>query len=114
MKQMLITLERYGVNFEQTLPRFVGDEDFYEECFLAFLPDENFALLENAVAAGEYEKAFQYAHTLKGVSGNLGLTHFYQAVSLLTEALRGKRYDEVPGLYKAVHAEYLRLREMCG
>ena len=42
------------------------------------------------MAAGQTEAAFRAAHTLKGVSANLGFEQLRQSASALTEFLRGK------------------------
>ncbi len=42
---------------------------------LKFLDDESMDKLEAAMAVGDAEEAFMAAHTLKGVSQNLGFEH---------------------------------------
>ena len=56
-----------------------------------FAADENFAQLEQAIEQDDYARAFENAHALKGVSGNLGLAPMQQPISELTELLRAKR-----------------------
>lgn len=55
-----------------------------------FLDDGSFSELTSAMAAGQTETAFRAAHTLKGVSANLGFEQLRQSASALTEFLRGK------------------------
>ena len=55
-----------------------------------FLDDGSFNELSSAMAAGQTETAFRAAHTLKGVSANLGFEQLRQSASNLTELLRGK------------------------
>lgn len=55
-----------------------------------FLDDGSFSELTSAMAAGQTEAAFRAAHTLKGVSANLGFEQLRQSASALTEFLRGK------------------------
>lgn len=55
-----------------------------------FLNDGSFAELSSAMAAGQTETAFRAAHTLKGVSANLGFEQLRQSASSLTELLRGQ------------------------
>lgn len=55
-----------------------------------FLDDGSFSELASAMAAGQTEAAFRAAHTLKGVSANLGFEQLRQSASALTEFLRGK------------------------
>lgn len=55
-----------------------------------FLDDGSFSELTSAMAAGQTEASFRAAHTLKGVSANLGFEQLRQSSSALTEFLRGK------------------------
>lgn len=55
-----------------------------------FLDDGSFSELTSAMAVGQTEAAFRAAHTLKGVSANLGFEQLRQSASTLTEFLRGK------------------------
>lgn len=98
-------LRAYGADTDGALERFVGDETFYEDCFRMFLKDPGFAELEKAMAVGDISAAFKAAHTLKGVSGNLGLTPLYRAVCALVEPLRRGERTGLEPLYQAVREE---------
>ena len=104
----------YGVDMKKTMERFVGDEDLYAECLTKFLSDSSWPLLKNAYEHKEYKEMFEYAHTLKGVTGNLGLTPLYNAVSDMVGALRFEQYEKVDGLYELVEAELSRLLRVLG
>ena len=69
---------RKRLPLEKTVERFIA----------LFLDDKSFESLKVGVGAGDRAAAFSAAHTLKGVSGNVGLTALYEASSALTEALR--------------------------
>lgn len=58
-----------------------------------FLDDSSFSELCLAMEEGNREKAFHAAHTLKGVSANLGLNRLLSTVTLLTEQLRTETAD---------------------
>ena len=109
MTKVLTILSDYGVELNTTLNRFAGDEELYIDCLLDFISDKNFKLLESAMEEKDYPAAFQYAHTLKGVSGNLGLTPLYKAVCDLTEPLRNKKYEAIHELYLQVKDQHHRL-----
>ena len=65
--------KKYGADYETTMSRFMGNEQMYLR-ILAMLPrDENLHKLDHALQAGDYQAAFDAAHTLKGMAGNLGL-----------------------------------------
>ncbi len=54
-----------------------------------FLEDDSYSNLNKAIAADDSEAAFRAAHTLKGVSANLGFDQLRVSASQLTELLRG-------------------------
>lgn len=92
LKQKLI---ENGADVEGTLHRFMGNEALFAKFLLKFRDDTNYAGLTESLDQGNYEEAFKYAHTLKGVSANLGLDPICKPVSALTELLRGKAVSEV-------------------
>lgn len=86
-----------GADVESTLKRFMGNEAMYEKFLKKFTDNSNYSGLEESIRTKDYEEAFKCAHTLKGVSANLGLDPIYKAASDLTEEVRGKANDEVNG-----------------
>ena len=92
------------------MERFVNDEDLYIECMQEFLCDESFENLKSAINNGNYAAAFEHAHNLKGVSGNLGLEPLYGAVSDLVERLRSKQYDNVNQPLSLIFSEMEKIR----
>lgn len=92
LKQKLV---ENGADVEGTLHRFMGNGALFLKFLVKFKDDQNFDLLRNSIEQKDYEEAFKAAHTLKGVSANLGLTPIYDAASKLTELLRGKAPSEV-------------------
>lgn len=60
--------------------------------------------------AGDVQRAFRAAHTLKGLAANLGLVQLWQAASALTEALRGNDMQRASVLYPETAAAY---RQAC-
>ena len=109
MKQLLT---EYGVDWALTMERFVYDEALYLECLGMLAEDENLALLQTALASGDLTAAFEAAHTLKGVSANMGLTPLTEAVSRLVEPLRRKEskdYTEDLSLLLSAFEDVLNL-----
>lgn len=82
--------------------------------FLKFPDDKSFGQLKEALEAGDYEKAFRGAHTLKGVAQNLGFTALYEASHRLTEDLRPgceATEEETGQAFEAVKEAYIRVIE---
>lgn len=91
MKEKLAAV---GVEYDEVLKRFMGKEDFYLRMLKKFLDDKNYDGLKQAVEQKNWPEAFTYAHTVKGLCGNLGLGGMLQHVVPLTEELRSEPYDE--------------------
>lgn len=102
--------EAYGGNYGITMERFVGNEAVYLRIFNMLFQDENMGKLGLALSENNLEAAFEAAHALKGVAGNLGLEPLYQAVCQLVEPLRNKEQrEDYSDLYKNVSAEFQKV-----
>lgn len=88
-------LAENGADVDGTLHRFMGNETLYLKFLLKFRDDANYRGLLESLDGENYEEAFKCAHTLKGVSANLGLDPIGGPASALTELLRGKTSAEV-------------------
>jgi HPt (histidine-containing phosphotransfer) domain-containing protein len=83
-------LKQFGADTEDGLSRCMNNEAFYFKLIGKVIEDKNFKTLEDAVAAKDLDTAFEAAHSLKGVLGNLALTPVYEPVFEITELLRAK------------------------
>lgn len=84
-----------GADVETTLKRFMGNEAIYQKFLGRFPDDPNYVNLGKNLEAGAFVEAYECAHALKGVVGNLGLTPIFQRVSDLVEELRNKAPEDV-------------------
>lgn len=78
-----------GGDYEGVRER-LRSEQLIQKFTLRFLDDKSYELLKKSLAAGDGEEAFRGAHSMKGVSQNLGFTRLYEASEALTEALRSR------------------------
>ena len=101
MISMREAYEKIGANYDDACTRLMGEEMLVRFA-LKFLDDESMDKLEAAMAAGDAKEAFMAAHTLKGVSQNLGFDNLYEPAVVVTEALRGA--DAVDGARAGMHA----------
>lgn len=88
--------------------RRLGSASAVERFLRMFAGDDTFAMLQAAMSAGDVQRAFRAAHTLKGLAA--GLVQLGQAASALTEALRGSDMQRASALYPETAAAY---REAC-
>jgi len=84
-----------GADVETTLKRFMGNEAIYQKFLGKFPHDPNYVNLGKNLEEGAYKEAYECAHALKGVVGNLGLTPIFERVSDLVEELRNKAPEDV-------------------
>lgn len=77
----------------ETSARFLNDSDFYLDVVGEMLSDSNFEALGKQLAAMDARKAFDAAHTLKGIIGNCGITPMYEWIIRIVEPLRGGNAD---------------------
>ena len=107
-------LRRFGANTEEGLGRCLNDEGFYLELVNMELEDEGFEKLAASLEGGDWQAAFEAAHSLKGSLGNLALTPIYTPAAELTDKLRGGREAEYAALLKEILSrrdELMALRE---
>lgn len=102
MNNVWTELESCGVNRSEVMERFVNDEAFYLTCLCAFMTDSSFSDLKAALDNHDFKAAFQSAHTLKGVSANLGLKSLYRAICELVEPLRHEENHNYRQRYEAI------------
>lgn len=84
-------LKAFGADTDDGLARCMNNQDFYFKLIGKALDDKNFKALEDALEIRDLKAAFEAAHSLKGVLGNLALTPLYETVYEMTELLRSGR-----------------------
>ena len=67
MEELFDSLKNWGCDVDGALARFIGDRELYRSCLHTAAGDQNFELLPEALRAGEMGRAFECAHTLKGL-----------------------------------------------
>ena len=98
-------LREYGANVEDGLSRCLGKEDFYLKLVNMAIKDPGFENLKSAVEAGNLDAAFDAAHALKGVLGNLALTPLFMPASEMTELLRARTQMDYSSYVETILAE---------
>lgn len=119
MSALIEKLKDFGCSeddLNRAMERFLNNEAFYERCFGKYLADNSFNALGEALKTDNATEIFNHAHTLKGVTANMGITPVYDEVCIIVEAVRDSSI--VPeGLdvhYKNILDYYKRLQEMVG
>ena len=106
-------LREFGANVDEGLERCMRNESFYFRMIRLCLADTGFEKLRTAVESGDNKAAFEAAHALKGVLGNLSLTPIYKPASELTELLRAGTPGDYAGYVTEIGKQLARLQEIC-
>lgn len=100
MEKIFQTLEEWGCDVEGALDRFLDDKELYMTCLQTVIADSAFEKLGVALKEKKVSEAFDYAHTLKGVFANLGLTPMLSIVECIVEPLRSGSADGLEDVYE--------------
>ena len=102
-------LKEQGVSVDKALERMKGNKEAYKSFLQEFFEDPDFEALKQSIEAQSAKDAFEYAHGLKGMAGNLGLDHVHSKISILVEILRQgslegakEAYEEVMEICKGI------------
>lgn len=85
--------EKIGGNYAAVRKRIPTDK-MLRKFLKMFLKDPSYGQLQKAIEEKDAQQAFMAAHTLKGVSQNLGLDKLYVHASLLSDDFRHGWSDE--------------------
>ncbi|MBU1172397.1 MAG: response regulator [Proteobacteria bacterium] len=86
-----------GVSFEKGLKHTGGNHGLYKKIMGTFIRDYSNAsdLLLQCISHDDFEGAGKLAHTIKGVSGNIGAGDLYKVSSHLEKMIRDLRTSEL-------------------
>lgn len=83
-----LKLYNVGIDTKSGIARFNNNEALYEKWLYDFVEDQNYAKMLLAIQNQNVKEAFGYAHTLKGILGNLSINKVYEDICPLVEQLR--------------------------
>ena len=95
-------LNELGVNTKEGLMRCMNNETFYFKMLKMGLSGDYFDKLGKALMENNLDEAFEAAHALKGVLGNLAVTPIYNPLAEMTEMLRAKKAADYVTMYKPI------------
>ncbi len=79
---------REYIDIEDAMDRFLNNKGMFEKFLLKFLEEERFQKLKDGIDNKDAEKAFEEAHTIKGVVSNLSLKKLSDSINPIVETLR--------------------------
>ncbi len=113
MGNLFKELEREGCPVDEIRERFLDDEDFYHSCLIKVIKDKSFEKLGEALCEQNAKVAFVYAHTLKGVISNMGLSRMYGTICEIVEPLRKGETSDLLPYYGELLLELEEIKYLC-
>lgn len=98
--------EMQGEDYYAVLHRMADNEAMLLKYLHKFLEDKTFSSLVQAIQQQDTAQLMQAAHTLKGVSSNLGFMTLHTACDALVNAIRAGQNAMYPSLCEKVSEEY--------
>lgn len=99
-------LEKLGINVSKTLPRFMGDENFYKKFLKKFADDFNIGELKKELDEADFDASIVTVHTLKGITANLGIESLYVIANDMLNCLRSGDMEKARVLFFELEDEY--------
>ena len=96
------SLKAFGADTDEALQRCMNNEAFYLKLVGNIIADQKIFLLKNQQDNNKMDLAFETAHSLKGIYGNLSLTPIYVPVNALTELLRNRTQTDYSPLMNEI------------
>lgn len=106
-------LKAYGANVREGLGRCLNNEGFYLRLVRMAAQDASFNKLYDAIDAGDLDRAFEAAHALKGVLGNLALDPLLVSVNEMTELLRARTEIDYGPYISLIQGKHQELMQLC-
>lgn len=112
----MITIEKlnaFGADTEEGMARCYGNEVLYLRLVNMIIDEKNFDKLKVSLDDGDLDAAFEAAHALKGVLGNLSLTPMYRKSEEITELLRKRTVTDYTPLVAELLSMKAELESLC-
>ncbi len=109
----LDALKEFGADTEKGLGMCMGNEALYLRLVGSVPKEPKFDGLRKSLEEKDYDAAFEAAHALKGVFGNLSLTPLFDKASVITEHLRSRTDMDYSGLVAELSEEMEKLAKLC-
>lgn len=106
-------LNGFGADTAEGLSRCYNNETLYLRLVKMVPAEQNFDKLKQALDTNDLDAAFEAAHALKGVLGNLSLTPMFEKCSEITELLRARTETDYAPLLTTLLDQKDALTALC-
>lgn len=105
-------LKESGMEVETTLTRFMDNEELYVRSLKKFLEDPSYQKLLQAMETEDYDEIHKAAHTLKGVTANLGLKSICDVATTIVTKIRSSQFAGLSDDMKLLSENYEKICEV--
>ncbi len=101
----MLTLDKMkelGIDPTEGLTRCMNNEVFFFKMITMAVSNDYFETLGESLKKNDLDNAFEAAHALKGVIGNLALQPIYEPLAEMTELLRAKKEADYVSMYRPI------------
>lgn len=95
-----------GIDVTDALNRFSGSNELFEKYINRFIGEKSYTELVNAMERADYAAAENAVHSLKGVTGSLGMTDLFESSCALLAAFRDKKEELFSPLLEDIKVKY--------
>lgn len=99
MSDVAERLKSWGADVDGAMKRMLNDKELYMSLLGMLIEESEATKLYDSIKNMDYEMAFTYAHSLKGVLGNLGLVPIHNPVCKLVDKLRTNDFTNLEDIY---------------
>lgn len=105
-------LREFGADVDEGLKRCVNNEEFYLRMVEKAMDDPTVEELFSSIEGKDLDTAFEKAHALKGVWGNLALKPLYDPVAEMVELLRSGKDVDYSGFVELIREKKSELESL--
>lgn len=105
------TLTAYGIDYADAMARMLNNGALFKQLAMHYMDDANYAALAEDMKVADYETAYNHAHTLKGVAGNLSFATLHGLAAQLCDALSAGDAETASALMEPLAEAHARVRE---
>ena len=105
------TLPENFISWDDSVARVGGEEDFLIELLndLKVMVKDNVEKIQKYINENNYKEIRELAHSMKGASGNLGLSTMYDTTLNLENNAKEEHIENVNKYFKSLEIDYKNL-----
>lgn len=111
-QELMAQLDRLGLNTQEALGRFMGNEALFLS-FVRQLPEKlDFTKIRQALEQMDEETFYMHVHNLKGMAGNLSIAPIFECAQAILVEFRTSKFQNEQKLTALVREAELESRSL--